>query len=156
MFPKTRLAQADMATLQYALKRGIEREFQLEEAELMAELLPDPERRNAILFYEAAEGGAGVLTGSPWTRQHSAALPHGLWKRCHYQRKGDAWRFDQLIDTDDDCEAGCYRCLLSYYNQPEHDFIDRRSESIRQILCRPDRSRAPHGNGGTIARGAFR
>jgi hypothetical protein len=23
------------------------------------------------------------------------------------------------------CEAGCYKCLLSYYNQPDHTLIDR-------------------------------
>jgi hypothetical protein len=32
------------------------------------------------------------------------------------------------------CVAGCYRCLLSYYNQPEHEIIDRRNEEALDIL----------------------
>lgn len=135
VFPKTRLERGEMATLQYALKRGIEREFQLEETELMAEPLPDSEHRNAILFYEAAEGGAGVLTRLAMDSTALRRVAERALETCHYQRTGDGWRADKLIDTDDECEAGCYRCLLSYYNQPEHDVIDRRSESVRQILC---------------------
>ena len=34
------------------------------------------------------------------------------------------------------CVAGCYRCLLSYYNQPEHELLDRRDEHARRILWR--------------------
>ncbi|HID70278.1 MAG TPA: hypothetical protein EYP35_07450, partial [Desulfobacterales bacterium] len=33
------------------------------------------------------------------------------------------------------CEAGCYKCLLSYYNQPEHDKIDRKNELVLTLLC---------------------
>jgi hypothetical protein len=51
-----------MATLQAALKRGIELVFQIEESELVAEPLPKPTSARRLLFYEAAEGGAGVLT----------------------------------------------------------------------------------------------
>jgi hypothetical protein len=51
-----------MATLQAALKRGIELTYQIEESELVAEPLPLEKDRKHILLYEAAEGGAGVLT----------------------------------------------------------------------------------------------
>ncbi len=34
------------------------------------------------------------------------------------------------------CVAGCYRCVLSYYNQPDHLVIDRRDRSARALLLR--------------------
>ncbi len=48
-------------TLRYALERGIEAEFQLEDSELSSEDLPDNDERGRLLFTESAEGGAGVL-----------------------------------------------------------------------------------------------
>ncbi|WHM39389.1 DUF1998 domain-containing protein [Streptomyces sp. BPTC-684] len=48
-------------SLRYALERGIEAHFQLEDSELESENLPDAERRGRTLFVESAEGGAGVL-----------------------------------------------------------------------------------------------
>ena len=32
------------------------------------------------------------------------------------------------------CETGCYSCLLSYYNQPDHELIDRRRPSVLRFL----------------------
>jgi very-short-patch-repair endonuclease len=40
----------------------------------------------------------------------------------------------QLDNTDNDCEAGCYRCLLGYHNQREHDRIDRQLPELKQFL----------------------
>jgi hypothetical protein len=34
----------------------------------------------------------------------------------------------------DACVRGCYRCLLSYYNQPDHEQIDRTNLEARQLL----------------------
>lgn len=146
--PKKRLQLVEMATLQYALKRGIEREFQLEEAELMAEPLPDTERRNAILFYESAEGGAGVLTQlaiDPTSLRRVAAR---ALEMCHCQKDGARWQPDHLVDIDEGCEAGCYRCLLSYYNQPDHLNVDRRSETVLALLCRLTEAELTTGSGG--------
>src|SRR5690606_32296189 len=32
------------------------------------------------------------------------------------------------------CVRGCYRCLLSYFNQPDHELIDRTSDEANQML----------------------
>jgi ATP-dependent Zn protease len=55
------LDAAAMVTLQHAMRRAIQIVYQLEESELLAELLPRRDEPRSILFYEAAEGGAGVL-----------------------------------------------------------------------------------------------
>ena len=34
------------------------------------------------------------------------------------------------------CVAGCYRCLLSYFNQPDHELIDRRQDPALAFLIR--------------------
>jgi hypothetical protein len=39
------------------------------------------------------------------------------------------------------CVAGCYRCLLSYYNQPDHELIDRTGRGVKTILLRLARGR---------------
>jgi hypothetical protein len=38
------------------------------------------------------------------------------------------------------CVKGCYRCLLSYYNQPDHEHIDRTDDDVRSMLLRLARS----------------
>ena len=49
----------------------------------------------------------------------------------HYHREGD-----ELTDKKDACVKGCYRCLLSYYNQPDHELIDRKDEAVLSVLLR--------------------
>jgi hypothetical protein len=39
-------------------------------------------------------------------------------------------------DANARCVAGCYRCLLSYFNQPDQELIDRRQEPALQFLLR--------------------
>src|SRR5262249_14617444 len=45
-------------------------------------------------------------------------------------------------------EAGCYKCLLSYVNQPEHRIIDRRNEDVHELLCRLVRCQGERGAAG--------
>jgi len=56
---------------------------------------------------------------------------------CHYRSISGEWRnAEDLENHEDDCEAGCYRCLLSYYNQPDHPQIDRQNAEMHDLLCR--------------------
>lgn len=130
--PAYLLGETELTSLQYALKRGIEEEFQIEESELMAEPLPNRNERNAILFYEAAEGGAGVLTRLTSDAGALARVARRALQICHYSSEDDK----SFSDTKPDCEAGCYRCLLSYYNQTDHKVIDRRNPKIRELLIK--------------------
>ena len=41
---------------------------------------------------------------------------------------------NEWVDQKSDCADGCYRCLLSYYNQPEHELIKRRNEVVVDLL----------------------
>ena len=43
---------------------------------------------------------------------------------------------DLADQPDADCVAACYRCLMSYYNQPDHESLDRRDENARAVLLR--------------------
>ncbi len=150
--PAASLDESDMVTLQYALKRGIEAVFQLEESELMAEPLPTRETRNAILFYESAEGGAGVLTRLANDTKAMRRVAEMALEIAHYRSRKAQWDVEDLEDTDPDgCEQGCYRCLLSYYNQPDHTLIDRKRRPVLDLLCRLTRAEARRGTLGRDA-----
>jgi len=153
------LTPVTMATLQYALKRGIESIYQLEESELMAEPLPGRENRQSVLFYEAAEGGAGVLTRIASEPEALVSVAAEALSIMHFilPDGGVGWHKADLVQELDDkgdpvCEAGCYKCLLSYYNQPDHPLIDRLDKAaggqVLDILCRLTRSRSEHGTQG--------
>ena len=150
--PTVDLSETTMVSLLYALKRGIEQEFQLEEAELAAEPLPDKDNRNTILLYEAAEGGAGVLTRLVGDPEALARVARRALEVCHYRSRSGEWSGPgELENLDDACEAGCYRCLLSYYNQPEHPLIDRRNDDMLDLLCRFTRSSRRSLKSGIVA-----
>src|SRR5690606_10003505 len=39
-------------------------------------------------------------------------------------------------DKNPNCVAGCYRCVLSYFNQMEHELIDRKHPEALRLLLR--------------------
>jgi hypothetical protein len=130
-----------MATLQAALKRGIELVFQIEESELVAEPLPTQDERKALLFYEAAEGGAGVLTRLATEPDALAQVASKALELMHHHLPSGPWTVDGLpalevkrSDGSSICEAGCYQCLLSYFNQPDHEHINRRDPNALGLL----------------------
>lgn len=130
-----------MATLQAALKRGIEMTFQIEESELVAEPLPKGDERRALMFYEAAEGGAGVLTRLASEPASLAQVASSALQLMHYNVPQGEWQLDSLPTLEQTdalgnriCEAGCYQCLLSYFNQPDHENINRRNDDVLKLL----------------------
>lgn len=134
--PSEEFSNDAMITLQAALKRGIEQTFQIEEAELVAEPLPTQDDRKAILFYEAAEGGAGILRRLAEETESLAEVARTALGLMHYRRQDDeTWNAAKLDESErGDCEAGCHRCLLSYYNQPDHKYINRRDPAALRLL----------------------
>jgi Lhr-like helicase len=136
--PSHTLSLEAMATLQAALKRGIEMTFQIEESELVVEPLPKSDERRALLFYEAAEGGAGVLTRLANNPADLASVADRALQLIHYRApQNGIWALDELPSLElgnPPCEAGCYQCLLSYFNQPDHEHINRRNTDALKLL----------------------
>jgi len=137
-------AQVTLATLQHALLRGIEAVFQLEQGEILAEPMPTRDERSGFLLYEATEGGAGVLTRLVAEPERLAEVARKALSITHFSvtdmasLPADAHGFVDMPDTS--CVAACYRCLMSYYNQPDHELIDRRDNDARGLLLRLARS----------------
>ena len=123
--PLVTLESEEMASLQAALKRAIEAIFQLEDNELAAEPLPNTGDRRILLFYEAAEGGAGVLRRILDEPQAMARIARQALAICHFDPDTgeDLHRAPRATEN---CEAACYDCLLSYGNQREHALLDRK------------------------------
>jgi len=128
--PSTPLPPETMASLQAVLSRAIEMTFQLEESELAAEPLPSSVERNLLLFYEAAEGGAGILRQLVNDPTALGRVVRCALDLCHADP-----------DTGEDishppCQVACYECLLSYSNQRDHQMLDRRRviPILRELL----------------------
>ncbi len=113
-----------LASLQSALKTAIQVTFQLEDSELAAEPLPNAAERRRLLFYEAAEGGAGVLRRLVEDAGAWRAVARQALEICHFDPETGA-DLRRALGTAEDCEAACYDCLMSYTNQLDHRLLDR-------------------------------
>ncbi len=103
-------AEPFLATLQYALERAIQAVYTLEEDELASERLG---QGKYLLFWEAAEGGAGVLSQILENPQAFQKLAHAALDICHFHHEKES------------CTQACYECLLSYRNQFDHPLLNR-------------------------------
>jgi len=99
-----------LTTFQYALERGIQSYYKLEMDELGSERLGEG---RYLLFWEASEGGAGVLSqlfNDSHAFHHLAKCALDI---CHFKQNKPS------------CSVACYECLLSYQNQFDHPLLDR-------------------------------
>jgi very-short-patch-repair endonuclease len=121
----------EMASLQAALKNAMQVCFQLEDGELAAEPLPSELDRRQILFYEAAEGGAGVLRQLVDDAGVLADVARAALGLCHFDPDTGADRL-RARRASEPCVAACYDCLMSYSNQRDHLLLDR--HAVRPLL----------------------
>ncbi len=143
--PTDTLEPDQLLSLEAALKNAIQVAFQLEESELATELLPDSQKPRLVLFYESAEGGAGVLRRLLDDPSAFARVAKQALDICHFDPETgeDRRRAERATE---DCEAACYDCLMSYTNQPAHGRLDR--QRVKDVLMRWARSRAEVSPGG--------
>jgi len=112
------------ASLQYALLRGMQVAFELEENELAAERVGQGKNRR-ILFWEATEGSMGVLKKLISSSDTLAQVAQAALQVCHFDPQTGE-------DKRPDCARACYDCLLSYNNQLDHLRLNR--HAVRDFL----------------------
>ncbi len=113
------LDEAGVISLTYALKRAIERVFQIEESEINVWFMGPEDARN-IMIYEAAEGSLGILSQLIEDTVKLREVFTEAYKVIHYDPVTKS-------DAEPDWPKASYDDLLSYYNQRFHDKLDRHS-----------------------------
>jgi hypothetical protein len=109
--------EAFLLSLGYALQRGIQVRYQIEERELAIEPIGTGGNRR-MLLWEAAEGGTGVLVRLTSDPVALAQVAREALRLCHFDP-------DTGEDRATTCGRACYECLLSYTNQLTHALLDR-------------------------------
>jgi ATP-dependent helicase YprA (DUF1998 family) len=140
-----RLDEVTATSLRYALERGAEAAYQLEDNELATDPLPDPAERGRILLTESAEGGAGVLRSLVLDPTAMATVARTALERCHFN-PDTGEDLDHAPGATERCEQACYECLLSYGNQLDHSRIDR--HAVRDLLLELASAVTTAGSGG--------
>ena len=101
----------------YALKSAVATVLGLE---LGTQVFPDTERQGGrvLALYEMDEGGVGVVS----------RISQPEFRTEVSQRALEILHVDPAtgIEQDRACDTSCYECLRTFYNQWDHDTLDRR------------------------------
>lgn len=109
----THKAEEFYTSFKETIIRGMQIALNLDESEIDGLVVSEETGDNwEIILYEKAEGGTGAI---------KSLL--------------DPYRFEEIVrrarellhefDKDPGCTSACYECLLSFYNQREHELLDR-------------------------------
>lgn len=140
-----KLDEVVATSLRYAIERGMEAVYQLEDSELDSESLPDPEGQGRMLFIESSEGGAGVLRRLVSEPDAFARVAKEALRLLHFDPETGE-DLGHAPGSPERCEKGCYDCLLSYRNQLDHALVDR--HRAKDFLVRLASSLVSAGGGG--------
>lgn len=128
-----------VVTLAFALKRAIEAQFQVEESEIGVWIMGQKEDSN-ILIYESAEGSLGILSQLIDNTRRLQALFYKAYEILHF----DPVTYSDKSTPENPIPKATYLDLLSYYNQPYHDILDRHlvKEALEYLMeCTVDNQR---------------
>ena len=110
-------ADQTRVTLRNALAQGLALTLRQGPGEIRAFDLPcDDPTQARILFYEATSGSAGALSRVLENNVLTQVVGNTL-DVIHFALDGS--------DTKSECSSACYECLRDYFNQREHDQLDR-------------------------------
>jgi hypothetical protein len=100
-------------TLRYTLEQALSVTMELDEREIDGFIsdVPDHPDRRRIVLYETAEGGTGAVQSLTEAPRLQAVIRSAMEVLHHGEEEG--------------CETACYECLLTFYNQRDHEDLDR-------------------------------
>jgi len=101
-------------TLGQAIIEGVQISMNMDVDEVRYFLMPVPEnqKQSSIILYETSEGGAGILESIVNRSTLHEVVRQALTILHEYEEKK--------------CDRACYECLCNYYNQFDHDILDRK------------------------------
>lgn len=102
-------------TLKESILQGIQVTLNVDENEIDGMIIPNPAKEHefSIILYETAEGGIGAIQALTNQNRFNEIVKRTL-ELLH-----------DLEPDKDGCDRACYECLLNFYNQIEHEKIDR-------------------------------
>jgi hypothetical protein len=103
-------------TLMHAFNRAIQLALELDESELGCFLRPAVTEKEdyEIILYETIVGGAGAIESL-------------LEKPTFNKLIAKACELLHMFDKEGACDKACYDCLCSFFNQRDHQFLDRKA-----------------------------